>query len=121
MNQSSDDFIAEFTAGQGALIALVSAVIFFVFAYFGDDGRARTVLVSTGTLLTAFRIFWPLRIRIWFWIAMTGIAAAHLVAILQFPLDGDSYSGFRIAPIILIDIVVVIIVINLLAKAIEKK
>jgi hypothetical protein len=64
---------------------------------------------SVGALGVVIRFSWPLRKKGWFWVAMSGLTAVHIVAIAKLnwswthSWNGHSFSGFM-----LLDIVVMI-------------
>ena len=120
-SEPNNSIVGEFTHGQGLAVGAVACLISFAFAYFVDGGRARTALVSSGAILANIKIFWPLRKRVWFWAAMGCITVAHVLAIINIPLSGESYSGVRIAPIIAIDIFVIASLVTILSKVMTNR
>lgn len=111
-----ESIIDEFTYGEGLALALIVGIIFFSARYFFDSGTSRAILVTSSSILASIKIFWPLRSKLWYLITMTTVVVIHIAAIIYMPLSGDDYAGIRLAPILMIDILIVLAVVSLVAK-----
>jgi hypothetical protein len=113
-NESDDAIIGEFTRGQGAIAALLAGLVFVALLVLGYDSVAQAALISSVAIISAVWIFRPLWRRTWFWVTMTCIAVAHVAAIMVVPWPFE--DGVRLAPLMVLDIIVVLGLVSLLAK-----
>lgn len=117
--ESKDTIVGEFTAGWGFALAIPAVLLFFVFVYAGEEGRGEVAAVASVSILASIKIFWPLRRKLWFWITLLCIAAAHLAVFVSVP-AGDAGLDGRFAPLMFIDVGLVCVVIFLISKLMRK-
>lgn len=115
-----NDIIGNVTSKDALILSLIAVFLFFTVRFLGFERIARGVLISATVILVTIRIFWPLNRRAWFWIAILLITIIHVVATMYVPLSGTALSGIRIAPVIALDFVFTFVVINVLARFLER-
>jgi hypothetical protein len=84
-----------------ALLILLCAAPFFFFI--ADTGRARAVAVCFCVFGTTIWTRRHLRHRVWFWIVLVLLAAAHLPLILLVRWPDTSLPAYGLLPIALVD------------------
>jgi hypothetical protein len=76
---------------------------FLLFAAQGDPGRGRAAAIFTGVSMTAIRACWDLRKRVWF-LALAGIMIMfHAFFIVLVPWTAQSYPGYALLPVAVVD------------------
>ncbi len=118
-NDDVDPIVGNLTGAQGWAIVAAAGLIFFAFLYFGYDGAGQAALISSGSILTATGLFWPLRNRVWFRVTMACIIVAHVAGIILIPWPEQGFD-VRIAPFVAIDLIAIICVVVLLNKMMRR-
>lgn len=104
---------------EGAIAGLCGFVVFLIFVYFGDPGRATIAAAFFTAIAISMRICWPLRRHYWFWIAITALIVIHLIAIVVFSWSAASHwTGLTFIPFSVADIVVILTIIYILYRSI---
>jgi hypothetical protein len=111
----------EDTENQNRKVALVillcTAPLSFVIA---DPGRARAAAVCAGVFGYTIWSRWHLRHKVWFWIVLALLAAAHLPLILLVRWSDTSLPPYGLIPIMLVDLAYVCGPIWLIEEAMSK-
>lgn len=99
------------------VVILCSAPFFVVFAILGDLGRGRAVAICAAVFFTTIWLRWDLRRKMWFWITLALLVAAHLPLLFLVRWSSASYPGVTLLPIALADLAIVYGPIRLLEMA----
>jgi hypothetical protein len=99
------------------LIAAIGVVGYLLLAHLLGEGRGTVA----GGFITAFavaaRIGWPLRKQLWFWVAMLGLAALHVLVITGFKWSAaEDWKGPTFMPFMATDIALILTVIYLIYR-----
>lgn len=117
MRLASPDIIFETPPKwQGAVVAAAALAVFLIFANFGLEGAGRIAAVSVASIGGAMRIAWPLRNRLWFWVAMTCVVAIHVAIVALHPWSNERYPASMLIPVMVADIIAILCLLALLAK-----
>jgi hypothetical protein len=108
------------TKKSAILIALCASSLFFVFDYLGDPERGRSAAVVAFVILTCTWMFWNLRGRALFWIAITIVVLCHVPLILLVPWTNKDYPGVVLLPFALPDFAIVFGIFKLVEKAAKR-
>ncbi|HKS80575.1 MAG TPA: hypothetical protein VJR23_03645 [Candidatus Acidoferrales bacterium] len=95
-------------------------LIGLLFLYFGRFELTRPTLFSVGMIGIAISIKWKLRRHMWFWAAIATIAALHIPLILYLPWTTSWIPALVATPICAADLVIILAVIRLLEKHLDK-
>ncbi len=114
--EDSKDVFDKLTKKSAILIALCASPLFFLFAYLGDPGRGRAAAVCAFVILLCSKIFWSLRKRVLFWVALTIVTLCHVPLVLLIPWTNKSYPGVVLLPFALPDFAIVYGVFRLVEK-----
>jgi hypothetical protein len=105
----------------GVLCVIVGALpIFFLFNHFGRFELARPILYDTAILCFAVALLWKLRRHVWFWITITALIALHLALILSVRWTTKWVPAMAVVPIGLADLYVVLVIVSVVGRVIEK-
>ena len=91
----------------------------FLFDHFGRLDLARPTLAWVGIIAIAIVMRWQLRRHVWFWIAMTLIAALHVPFILFVPWTTQWVPAIVIIPIGMADLGVILAILSVVGKFME--
>jgi hypothetical protein len=100
VNQGTPDV---FTRKWLLIVTLCVVPLFLLFASFGDPGQGRAAVICAGVFMTAVRANWSCREYAWFWVTAAVLVAAHVLLISRVPWTGDSYPGYALLPLALVD------------------
>jgi hypothetical protein len=104
---------------EGALIATGAFIGYLLLAHLFGEGRG----TAAGGFLTSFaialRICWPLRRQMWFWLAMIGLGALHVFALVVFDWSAAAdWTGLTYSPFILADVTLLLTIIYFIYRSI---
>ncbi len=102
----------------GYPVGAVAVAVASAFAVFGDEGAAPAAGVAMGVVIGSIIICRPLWRRVWFWIAIGVVAAAHGAAVLLVPWPDEGPPGVQLVAIGFADIAAILGLIWLLSKVI---
>ncbi len=106
---------------KGVLGVIAGTILIgLLFLRFGRFDLARPAILSLGMIVFAIRVKWELKRRVWFWITMTVIVALHIPLILFVPWTTRWIPALVVTPICFADFVVILAIIKLLEKRLEK-
>jgi hypothetical protein len=101
----------------GILCVIFGTVLLgLLFASLGKFDLARPSLITAATVALAIALRWKLRRHLWFWVAMTILAALHLPLILFIPWTTKWIPAVVIAPIGMADLYVMLWVLSVVKK-----
>lgn len=100
VNQGSSDV---FTRKWLLIVTLCVVPLFFLFAFFGDPGQGRAAVICVGVFMTAVRANWSCRAYAWFWAIATVLIGVHAFLISRVPWTGNSYPGYALLPLAILD------------------
>src|SRR5437879_4463920 len=101
-------------------LGTVSLPIYWLFDHFGRLNLALPILSSIVVLGFAIAVKWKMRRHVWFWITMTILAALHVPLILFVPWTTKWVPALAIAGIVSVDICVMLAILAVVGKFIEK-
>jgi hypothetical protein len=98
-----------FSRWEGALVGVGAVAVYFLFVYFGDEGRGTLAAAAVGCIAGTVRICWPLRREWWFWVTIGAVAAIHVLAGVAFDWSAAArWDGLTFMPLMLLDFAVVL-------------
>jgi hypothetical protein len=103
------------------VVILCTFPIFLFFDIHGETGRGRAVGFCTYIFITTIWLRWDLRKKLWFWIALGLLAAAHLPFFFLIRWSGEGHAYPMLIPDLLADFAVVYGPIRLLERAISRR
>jgi len=90
--------------GWGLLALLPAIPTFFAFALCGQPERGVAAACSISLLVLVLRKFWPLKTRLWFWIATVLYFSIHVLLVIEIQFHRPSVPMISIAfPALLLD------------------
>ncbi len=106
-------------AAYGVALAVMVPVFFF-FRHIGktDMGLNAGVLISI--FIVAIRVRWDLRKRIWFWVILALVLAAHIPLLLFVPWPDSWIPGLALLPIGVVDMSIILGAVAGIEKIIER-
>src|SRR5882757_3733627 len=88
------------TVKKWAFIALLlSFPVAIVVSHFVDPGRGRAAGVALALMILSIRIFWYLKQRAWFWMAIAALTIIHVVFIVVVPWTNKSFPAPALWPV----------------------
>lgn len=106
----------------GILCVIFGTVLLaLLFVHFGRFDLARPTLISVAMIVLAIVMRWKLRRHVWFWITMAFLAALHLPLILFVPWTTRWIPAFVIAPVGIVDLYVMLWILSVVRKFMEKQ
>jgi len=104
----------------GFIALLLSLPVAIVISHFVDPGRGRAAGVSLALMIFAIRVFWRLKQRGWFWIAIAALTIIHVVLIVVIPWTNKSIPAPALWPLGIADFAAICGFIKLVEKAMSR-
>ena len=117
LSLKSVDEVAEMSRSVGLIIGICLAP-FYLFIDALDPSRSMPTFVCSAALVSTVYIQWDLRRKVWFWLVVLALAAAHSAAIMWIPWSSTKLYWVELMPIALADFGFNYLVIKFLEKAV---
>ena len=94
----------------------IAAPVVLLLHHLGQPTLERPAAVAVIVMAVAFKIYWYLHRRWWFWLAMVLIGALHVPIVLLVPWPAGWVPAPIIIPFATLDLIVVFVLLSLLEK-----
>jgi hypothetical protein len=88
------------------LTLLLASPLYVLFAYLGDEGRARAAALAGAAIIGTTRSRWDLRKHAWFWATIMFLILLHGPVILLIHWTNENIPAPALLPFVLLDFVI---------------
>jgi hypothetical protein len=121
MEKVNTESVTARTATKWGFIALLlSLPVAIVVSHIVDPGRGRAAGVALALMIFSIRVFWYLRKRAWFWMAVAALTVIHVVLIVLVPWTNKSFPAPALWPVGIVDFAAICGFIKLVEKAMSR-
>jgi len=117
---NSENVTARTATKWGFIALLLSLPVAIAVSHFVDPGRGRAAGVALGLMILSIRVFWYLRKRPWFWMAVVALTVIHVVLIVMVPWSNRSFPAPELWPVGIADFAAICGFIKLVEKAMSR-
>lgn len=117
---NTENVTARTTTKWGFIALLLSLPVAIVVSHLVDPGRGRAAGVALGLMILAIRVFWHLKQRAWFWMAIAALTIIHVVLIVVVPWTNKSFPAPALWPVGIADFAAICGFIKLVEKAMSR-